>query len=125
MADPDSQASSGPVFDETEALARTGNDRELFRELAQMILADLPRALAEVESALAQQDAPRLHRLTHNLKGHLATVGTGPLVKAGRELDAAARAGDLEGAHQAHADLLRQLDRLRPILHEWLQNNGD
>ncbi len=117
------QGPDSPVFDETEALARTGNDRELFGELTQMILAGLPGMLSEIESALNQQDAPRAHRAAHNLKGHLGTVGAGPVVAAAQELDASARVGDLPRARLAYSALLPEIERLRPILEAWLAAN--
>jgi len=116
--------SEAPVFNEAEALARLGYDRELFRELAQMILAALPAALEEIEAALAQQDTARLRRVAHDLKGHLGSIGVGPVVLAARELEASARAGDLAQARKANAELLRHLDRLRPAVQIWIRNNG-
>jgi HPt (histidine-containing phosphotransfer) domain-containing protein len=119
----DKPSADGAVFNEAEALARTGDDRELFRELVEMVLADLPNSLRELKVALSQQDRGKLHRLAHNLKGHLAAVGSGPVVEAIRELDAHARAGNLEGARSAHDALLKQVDRLRPELQDWLRAN--
>ncbi len=116
--------SAAPVFDEVEALARTGDDRDLFRELVQMILADLPDSLQQIETALARQDPEALHRATHKIKGHLSAVGCGPVVTAVRELDNHARAGDLENARLAQAELLHQLGRLRVDLDNWMRENA-
>lgn len=123
MFSEDQSISDAPVFDEREALARTGNDRELFGEMAQMVLADLPDALEGIKNALAVHDQEALHRLTHNLKGHLSAVGCGPVVEAARDLDARARAGEIVQARTAYAVLLREVERLRAVLATWLREN--
>lgn len=112
-----------PVFNEAEGLARMGYDRELFRELMQMILDVLPESLQELDAALGQKDQARLHRVAHNLKGHLSTVGSGSVVEAANRLDAEARSGDLEKARMTHAVVLREVERLRLAMQNWLRDN--
>jgi HPt (histidine-containing phosphotransfer) domain-containing protein len=116
-------SSADAGFDLTTALARTGNDRELFGELVELVLAELPRMLGEIEAALAGPDWTRLRLFAHNLKGQLSAVSAGPVLEAAQQLESSARNPDLERARMSHAALLKGLERLRPALQEWLQEN--
>ena len=94
------------------ATLRFQDDEAMLRELAEVFLEDHPARLAEIRAALAEGDASRLTRAAHTLKGSVGVLcEDGPFVSA-RELEMAARAGDLRGAAQIAATLEQQIDLL-------------
>ena len=84
---------AGSLYDRTAAVALTG-DEELFEELAQMFVQDMPAYLKELDEALAAADATRLARAAHTLKGLCATFVAAQSEQAARQLEQAARTGD-------------------------------
>jgi HPt (histidine-containing phosphotransfer) domain-containing protein len=108
-ADTPAEPPSSAVFDEQDALAHTGGDRELLREVVRMFRSDYPSSVRRVERALRRGDGEALREAAHALKGSIATVGS----KAGRdlaaELEQMGRAGRLDGAAAV-------LERLRETL---------
>lgn len=68
-----------PVLDPNaiEALRAVSPDDggEFFRELVDIFLQDTPKRIAEIESALAVQNAPDLTRAAHSIKGSSGNFG--------------------------------------------------
>jgi HPt (histidine-containing phosphotransfer) domain-containing protein len=77
---------------------------DLLVELVQLFLADTPRRIAEVDSALARGDHAALERAAHALKSSSANLGASGLSKIFRELESAGRNHDLVQA----ASLVRE-----------------
>jgi CheY-like chemotaxis protein len=108
-----------PTEDEVQwpaELAEVEDDRELVRELAAVFLGECPKWLAEIRSALACGDAPRLQLTAHTLKGSLTIFAAKTAAAAALRLEALGRAGDLHAARKALAALEEELARLQPIL---------
>jgi PAS domain S-box-containing protein len=105
----------GPL-DVTAALEGAGGDRELLGELAGILLNEFPGALAGLHTAVAEQDAGRLHVLAHKLKGTLAVFHAAEAARLAWQLDAMGRGGDLHGARDALDELAREWTCLRPVL---------
>jgi PAS domain S-box-containing protein len=108
-----------PVQDEVEwpaELADVEDDPELVRELATVFLAEYPKWLSELHSALADGDAARLQLTAHTLKGSLAIFAAKGAAAAASQLETLARTGQLDTAAEALAALEQQVERLRPIL---------
>jgi signal transduction histidine kinase/DNA-binding NarL/FixJ family response regulator/HPt (histidine-containing phosphotransfer) domain-containing protein len=74
-----------------------GNDK-LIRSLAATFLADAPKALARIRSAVTQKNAAELASAAHLLKGSLAIFGAPKAVASARNLEALGRAGNLREA---------------------------
>jgi len=98
-----------PIYDRADALSRIADDEELLTTLIEMFVADAPSYLAEVDSALAATDWPRLLRAGHTLKGVFATFSARRGEHAARELEVAAKAADAEActrlASSMHAEV--------------------
>jgi len=112
---PDAGGATEPL-DRAAALALVGGNENLLAELAGMFLEDCPRWLAEMAESLRGADAKGLHFTAHLLRGTLSWFGPSPAAGPARELEAAARAGDLTAAARAFADLEAALRRLTPAL---------
>ena len=106
------------VFDLAAALDRVEGDTEMLSEVASIYLADCPRLLAAIQSAVARRDAPALEGAAHALKGAVSTFSASAARAAVFALEQMAKKGDLAGAPDALATLEREVDRLREALVE-------
>jgi signal transduction histidine kinase/CheY-like chemotaxis protein/HPt (histidine-containing phosphotransfer) domain-containing protein len=76
----------------------TSGNEKLIRSLAATFLADAPKALARIRSAVTKKNAAELASAAHLLKGSLAIFGAPKAVAAARNLEALGRANNLRDA---------------------------
>jgi HPt (histidine-containing phosphotransfer) domain-containing protein len=90
---------SDPIDDiaYAQALEMVAGDREFLTELVETYRIDGAERIAEMRAALAAGAAPDLQRAAHTLKGSSATLGAVGLADACRDVEHAARDGDLDG----------------------------
>jgi HPt (histidine-containing phosphotransfer) domain-containing protein len=79
-----------------ELRAGIGGDEELLAELIDEFLTDSPAQLASLRAALGSGDADEARRTAHMLKGTSRTFGAETLGLLCDEVEAAARAGELD-----------------------------
>jgi PAS domain S-box-containing protein len=104
------------VFDRSSLMERLGGNVEFLREVVRLFEQDHVRLLAELHDALAGEDALRLARAAHTLKGTLGNLSAPAARAAALRLEQLARAGDLTGARAARLQLEQQVQRLRDAL---------
>jgi HPt (histidine-containing phosphotransfer) domain-containing protein len=75
------------VLDIQGCLARFGGDKQLFIEIAGMLLEDAPTLFSNVSAAVAAQDAPALAAAAHALKGQLRNCGGVRAARVAQELE--------------------------------------
>ena len=107
-----------PLVDRSAALACMGGDATILADIAGLFLEDGPRMVAEIQSAIASQDAGALHRAAHTLKGSLGYLGAHRTEALAQQLEALGRAGQVEQAAPIAAELQRHVDLMQPILAE-------
>jgi HPt (histidine-containing phosphotransfer) domain-containing protein len=73
-------------------------DAEFVADLLETFMTDAPAMLNQIDSAIGNADAGTVRRIAHTLKSNAATFGAGALSEACRELEHAAKGGDLGGA---------------------------
>jgi two-component system sensor histidine kinase/response regulator len=112
----DDATAQPPAFDRDELLGRIDGDRQLLVELVQVFRDSVPSMLAELDAAVAAADAGRVHRAGHALKGTLLNMSAGPAAGLAREIDDAARQGELGQAPDRLARLRQELQRLDQAL---------
>jgi HPt (histidine-containing phosphotransfer) domain-containing protein len=95
----------------------TGGNEKLIRSLAKTFLADTPKALALIRTAVIKKDAVKLARAAHLLKGSIAIFGASKAVAAARNLEAIGRAGNLAEA----AGALQSLESEFAVLQQELR----
>lgn len=100
------------VFDEAAALAHTGQDRRLLKQVISMFRSDYPSSLRRIDEALRKNDGDALRLAAHALKGAIATVGSTAGRDAAAELERIGRSGDLDEAGRAYAGLQQHLKLL-------------
>jgi CheY-like chemotaxis protein/HPt (histidine-containing phosphotransfer) domain-containing protein len=84
---PDDCAAEFPYFDRAELLRRVMGDREVADLVLQGYFNDLPRQIAELESAIEDGDAEKARRLAHSIKGASANVGADELRDVARHME--------------------------------------
>jgi len=104
------------LFDKASTLRRVDSDRELLREVVALFREVCAEMLVEIDSAIEHQDAVRLQRLAHTLKGEASNFGAAATVEAALRLEMMGRAEDLTAADAAYADLENALEQLLPAL---------
>lgn len=112
------------IFSLDEALARVDHDQEIFLMMAEILIDQGPKDLAETQAALAAQDAPALARSAHRLKGAILQFSAPTVFEATKKLEELGHAGNLESAVAVCAtleiELLRLLAALRQLLEKGL-----
>ena len=104
------------VFDMSVALEYVGGDTTLLREVVGICLEEFTENMPLIWQALRKGDCSSIDDVAHVLQTQLATVGARPAAEAARELEMAARAGDLLRSKQWTAALETELGRLVPLL---------
>jgi CheY-like chemotaxis protein/HPt (histidine-containing phosphotransfer) domain-containing protein len=112
-------AAPGPsqkVLDKAALLDRVEGDQQLLRSVVGVFLADCPRMMEAVRTAVAERDVTRLEREAHNLKGATGNLGAGDAHHAAAVLESLAVEGELTSAEHAYRALEKELDRLKTAL---------
>lgn len=107
---------SEPLFDRRSMLDNLDNDVEILRVVAATFLEDAPSLLADLRSAVADQDAPAVIRAGHSLRGSAENFGAAALIRAVKALEDASRTGDFLSAVGQLDAVDRFLARLRAEL---------
>ena len=74
------------------------DDPNFLRELIDMFLQDVPERVAEIEQALAKQDAALLGRAAHTIKGSCSNFGAAGLMKVSLEMEHQGKKADFAAA---------------------------
>ncbi len=110
------------VFEESEFLARTMDDRELARDIMRQFVDDIPLQLQRLEAALNAGDIPAARRHAHSLKGAAGTVGARALSAAAFDVEGAIAAGRTAQALRELPRLEEETERFLGLLeeHNWI-----
>ena len=87
---------SSPLpFDRNLVLENLGGDEELFRQIAELFIADWPDSLQRVHEASAATNAEGIRAAAHSIKGAVSNFAAPLAMQAAKDLEMAGRAGDL------------------------------
>jgi two-component system, sensor histidine kinase and response regulator len=103
-------------LDLEEALERTGGDRELLAEVAQMCLDDIPGMLGDIRDSLSHCDAQAVRKAAHKLKGSLVALAADHASQAAHSIEVMGAEGHLDRAAEALAALEGEIEKIRPAL---------
>lgn len=92
--------------------ARLGLDDALLSELLALFASGLPELLAQLKSAISEQDMARIRRLAHKLRGEASTFGFDGFTRFLQSLEEAAREEGLLESSTLIASLEQQSDAL-------------
>lgn len=103
----------GPAaFSLDETMERLSGDRELFRELAELLIETLPGMMDKGRIAMLCADGINLANAAHTLKGCLAVFGAEAANTTVRDLELAAKKNNFESAPQLFRELESRLEVL-------------
>jgi CheY-like chemotaxis protein len=105
-------------LDRAEALRRVNGDEALLSEIATLFLADYPRLLTEIDSAIVEGDAKRLRLAAHTLKGSLSFFGARSASENARQLEMMGLGGIMTDAAAVFTTLQEQMSRLHPAIRD-------
>jgi HPt (histidine-containing phosphotransfer) domain-containing protein len=110
------------TIDYTDAMRRLDDDRELFYELAEMVLQEVLQYSRTLSEACRAQDAAKVSYVAHTLKGAASNTSAMRLVAIASELSVAARTGDFAQVASLAAlllterdDMAREIQRLKEM----------
>jgi PAS domain S-box-containing protein len=103
-------------FDRNAALARIDGDEEIFRDLIEVFQQNSTRLLNDLEEALRENDALRVQRAAHTLKGSVGFFCAANATSAAKKLETFGREGNLAPARETFDELLAELNRLTDLL---------
>ncbi len=109
-----------PPLDIASALPRFNNEYDFFVEMCRDFITHIPARLQTMYHALKKEDAPTIQRAAHNLKGMAANFNADPLTELARQIEYAARDGNL----QPVPALLTALEKEALRLARYLQEQG-
>jgi two-component system, sensor histidine kinase and response regulator len=112
------RAKHSPVFDEQRALAHTGGDRRLLRQVIGLFRSDCPASLRKIDRALRSRDSEALRMAAHAVKGAIATVGSPAGRDRAADLEMTARSNNWTEAERAFGDLRSLIRRLDEAFEE-------
>jgi histidine phosphotransfer protein HptB len=95
-----------------ELLDSLGGDAEFLAELIDTYVADAPEQVEAMRTALADADPEALVRPAHTLKSSSASLAALGLAERCRQLEASAKAGQLDGAASAVAEIADDVERV-------------
>ena len=91
---------------------------DLFVEISEMMLAELPELMGQIESHAAEGDLSELSRTAHRLKGNFGIVAAEQAQAAAKDLEDSARAGDAAAASSAKTALVAAVANVVPLLEQ-------
>jgi HPt (histidine-containing phosphotransfer) domain-containing protein len=94
---PEDEAAERVLLDEA-LIADLGFDETDLTELFSMYLAQAGGQVAELDAAIGRGESGAVARTMHDLKGSSATIGATFVCRLAAELEATAKAGELDGA---------------------------
>jgi len=110
------QESGDLTFDEQGFFARVDGDAEFVTEVLRMFLQDCPERMAEIEEALRQDDAEKLTRAAHTLKGELGMLCARAAAEIAARIEAHGKEQQIAQARVELAALKDEIGRLTPRL---------
>ena len=88
------------ILDVETALARIENDRVLFAQIVEIYIAEAPKHLSEIRTAISSDERKVIERHAHSLKSASANVGAERVRKAASVLEDQAHLENLAGIKQ-------------------------
>jgi two-component system sensor histidine kinase BarA len=100
------------IVDSEIGLRLASGDAELWKTSLKTLATRLPRQLAGMERALAENNLPGVRELAHTIHGSAGYCGTLALQRAAKHLETTSHDNDIEKTKQALTELKREADRL-------------
>jgi HPt (histidine-containing phosphotransfer) domain-containing protein len=106
----------GAGCDPHAALARLGDDADLYREVLERFFNDAPNFLERMIQARESQRSDELHRAAHSFKGLAAMAGAEEVARTAAELEAQGKGSRFDEASESLSRLRQQIHAAATIL---------
>jgi PAS domain S-box-containing protein len=103
-------------LDIASALERLEGDAELLQEAGNLFLEQLPDLRMTLRAAINAGDAKAIECAAHRLRGSVASFSAQPASEAAWKLETLGRDGILSETERAHAELEKEIDRLKSAM---------
>ncbi len=115
-------SSSGSVvyFDKERTLRGTLSDGEFLKEIAEIFIREYPDNLKDIKDAIDSNDIKSLVYSAHFMKGRLRHFATEPLIDIAKDMEKAARGGEIESAARGFSSLESAVKSLAGSLEEFI-----
>ena len=123
-ANPGTLAAAYPANFREQAMSWVEGDVDLLRMLTESISESVPDYLAQILSAIRQNNCEDLMMSAHAVKGIFGTVGVNPAFETAEKLEEMGRCADPTDADQTHALLEVEFRRLEEALNSILSDEG-
>lgn len=110
------------ALDYDELLDELGGDRQLRRQLLELMVESTTQSAALVRTAYGARDCSALANSAHKLKSALVAFGAGPAADAASRLEDIGRNADLTAASTVLKLLLTELTRLHAAVAQLLKS---
>jgi len=120
IIDHDDYDDSGPAIDRRELMESVGGMPDLLREIAGLVLQEIPPVAAEIPPAIASGDLDIVARRAHRIKGSVGSVAARRAYLAASELEQSADAGDAAAVALGWDTLSRELKFMEAELDDLL-----
>lgn len=110
------QQVAAAAFDREEMLDRLGGDNELLTEVVGVFLAECPRMMQAVRSAVDRADPTAVRRAAHAIRGALLNISAGPAAAEATQLESLGTEGRLGETTGVLERLEVQIERLARAL---------
>lgn len=109
------------LFDLEKALPRFGDDLPTFFELLGEFLEHIKTSITEMEKAIQNNDAKKIHFLSHSIKGASSNFEAKTISAPAMKLENLTADGTLTGCYPLIAEIKRQV----PLVEDFYLNNKD
>ena len=93
-------------------------DSAFLRELIDIYLADTPKQLAQLDDALARQDATVVTRAAHTIKGSSGNFGAEEFASLAKQVEAAGKANNLTAVAALMPEFRSKFEKVAAALKE-------
>jgi CheY-like chemotaxis protein/HPt (histidine-containing phosphotransfer) domain-containing protein len=119
QAEPEPPPTAAEPFAREDLVERLMGDEQLARRVVGGFLADIPRQIAALASAISQTDAEGARLHAHSIKGAAANVGGPGMREVAWKLEQLGRAGDLAAAAVMLPELTASFECARPAMEKF------
>jgi len=112
---------SADAVDWSAALDYVAGDEQMLRDLVGIFLTEAPRWMGELRQAVAADHITDVKRIAHNLKGSVRMFGSKSAFDSAFLLEQMSRNGNLADASSAMTALEQSIERLTPILKQFVK----
>jgi len=100
------------VWDMDDTMERLGGDEQLFHEVVEIFLDDVPKHMAALGQAIADGNTKAIERVAHTLKGELGYLGISEVSRKACEMEEFGQKSDVRLAASLYATFEPELCEL-------------